>query len=87
MPDRFQEETPEEAAMLARRRRELWAEPFFTTEPPCPECGHPLSACVCNIPDEPVCPDLELACGLFCVVLAIGLIGTALYFALRSAAR
>jgi hypothetical protein len=29
----------------------------------------------------------ELACGLFCVVLAIGLIGTALYyFALRSAA-
>jgi hypothetical protein len=48
MPDRFQEETPEEAAMLSRRRRELWAEPFFTTEPPCPECGHPLSACVCN---------------------------------------
>lgn len=29
----------------------------------------------------------ELAAGLFCVVLAIGLIGTALYFALRSAAR
>ena len=58
MPDRFQEETPEEAAIFARRRRELWAEPFFTTEPPCPECGHPLSACVCNIPDDPVCPDL-----------------------------
>ena len=58
MPDCFQEETPEEAAMLARCRRERFAEPFFTTERPCVDCGHPLSMCVCNIPEDPVCPDL-----------------------------
>ena len=59
MPDRFQEETFEDAVMLARRRRELWAEPFFTTEPPCVDCGHPLSECACNEAlDEPVCPNL-----------------------------
>jgi hypothetical protein len=58
MPDRFSEETPEEAAILNRRLRDRFAEPFFSTEPPCVDCGHPLSECVCNIPDEPVCPDL-----------------------------
>ena len=59
MPDRFQEETPEEAAMLALRRREMWAEPFFSDEQPCENCGHPVSKCACDdAPDEPVCPDL-----------------------------
>jgi ribosomal protein L37E len=56
MPDRFTEETPEEAAMLAMRRRE--PEAFFTYEEPCIDCGYPRSRCVCNIPDEPVCEDL-----------------------------
>lgn len=58
MPDRFQEEDYGDAITLSRRRRELWAEPFFTTQPPCVDCGHPLSECACGIPHEPVCPDL-----------------------------
>ena len=36
-------------------------EPFFTESIPCEDCGHPVEDCVCDIPDEPVCPVLERA--------------------------
>lgn len=53
--DRFSEETTADLMRRYRLRREQDAKPFFTTEPPCEDCGSPLSACACNEPDEPIC--------------------------------
>jgi|ERR1035437_1420989 hypothetical protein len=59
MSDRFESEPYLDPIRRARYLREFTAEPFFTTEPPCVDCGHPLSKCACNeAPDEPVCPNL-----------------------------
>ena len=59
MPDRFDSEPYLDPIRRARYLQEFAAEPFFSTESPCVDCGHPLSECACQeAPDEPVCPYL-----------------------------
>ena len=56
MPDCFSEETPEESAMRAMRRRE--PEAFFVYEKAAVSIAATRLALMCNIPEYSVCPDL-----------------------------
>jgi len=59
MPDRFESEPYADPMRWNRHLREDLAEPFYSTEAPCLDCGRPLSECACKeAPDEPVCPGL-----------------------------